>query len=770
MGRNQKMNNTSEIISQGFYNKCTFWKLISTYRIEIPIIQRDYAQGRLSESASAIRSELLESIYDALVYDSPLDFDFVYGSVEGDKMFPLDGQQRLTTFYLLHWYLSQKENKVQETKATLAKFSYSTRISSRDFCEMLVNLDYTPIEGVSVSSYVKNQNKYFRSWNNDPTIKAMLVMLDEIHTKFFKCEPLLDKLLDDDLEMITFSYLPMEHYSLTDDLYIKMNARGKALSMFENFKAKFIQHLRERSLPYHHFEESIDGRWTDLLWDYRSANNTIDDRFIDLFSYCTEMIFLLCENPRDCESPFRYYDKSVRIRRLVDYYDSEEKVNLLYSLMDLWTGKDEAQNYLASIFCLDRTNGKVRLFDGNVDIFSDVVNGKPVTVTNKILLFAIMHRLIKLGKDTDIAEMIDYARIVRNFLIKVRSFNTGKGTFVPDFRFGRNGIPYTSFISTFLADSTNPYQIIQADYSNDYDGVNVEIYKQESKKAKIILSRPELKNMIQGLEDLSIFKGSIFNVLDYAVANKDDNFIEDMEKLFDRKNSDHIISALLSISNYGIKLGSSFLGDRFFFGNKDGWYEIVTYSGGINHTKFIAEFLNQYYQTKEPSDTIHSALDKIAAKNLPLIDKDDWRYCLVKYPATIRENTRITNTTLAFIFESYGKRTILHRMNGKTLNNIHVVPEYIEVSHQLGNECLEDIYGQNSDILGCIKLKECEGFSITLDKKSSSPLLKNDNAENDQLCQTIIEKYNDSDTGSLDRVEQLMLMVNIVKEIVATSI
>ena len=106
------MNNTSEIISQGFYNKCTFWKLISTYRIEIPIIQRDYAQGRLSESASAIRSELLESIYAALVYDSPLDFDFVYGSVEGDKMFPLDGQQRLTTFYLLHWYLSQKENKI----------------------------------------------------------------------------------------------------------------------------------------------------------------------------------------------------------------------------------------------------------------------------------------------------------------------------------------------------------------------------------------------------------------------------------------------------------------------------------------------------------------------------------------------------------------------------------------------------------------------------------------------------------------------------------
>ena len=143
-------------------------------------------------------------------------------------------------------------------------------------------------------------------------------MLDEMERqlKGKNTKSMLENLLNG--KGISFDLLDMVDYRLTDNLYIKMNARGKALSMFENFKAKFIQHLREQSLPYHHFEESIDGRWTDLLWDYRSANNTIDDRFIDLFSYCTEMIYLLCENPRDCESPFRYYDKSVRIRRLVD--------------------------------------------------------------------------------------------------------------------------------------------------------------------------------------------------------------------------------------------------------------------------------------------------------------------------------------------------------------------------------------------------------------------------------------------------------------------
>ena len=70
------MSDMMQIIEQGFCNKCTFWKLISTYNIEIPIIQRDYAQGRLSENVAAIRNELLENIYNALVYDNPLNFDY----------------------------------------------------------------------------------------------------------------------------------------------------------------------------------------------------------------------------------------------------------------------------------------------------------------------------------------------------------------------------------------------------------------------------------------------------------------------------------------------------------------------------------------------------------------------------------------------------------------------------------------------------------------------------------------------------------------------
>lgn len=43
---------------------------------------------------------------------------------------------------------------------------------------------------------------------------------------------------------ISFYYFPLEKYKLTDDLYIKMNARGKALTGFENFKADLLDHVK----------------------------------------------------------------------------------------------------------------------------------------------------------------------------------------------------------------------------------------------------------------------------------------------------------------------------------------------------------------------------------------------------------------------------------------------------------------------------------------------------------------------------------------------
>ena len=111
-------------------------------KIEIPIIQRDYAQGRNSNEAKRIRERFLDSILDAVRSHRHITLDFVYGEIEKDeegksKLTPLDGQQRLTTLFLLHWYASRKEGIKKEKSAFLKNFTYYTRPSSRDFCEKL---------------------------------------------------------------------------------------------------------------------------------------------------------------------------------------------------------------------------------------------------------------------------------------------------------------------------------------------------------------------------------------------------------------------------------------------------------------------------------------------------------------------------------------------------------------------------------------------------------------------------------------------------------
>ena len=88
----------------------------------------------------------MNALYGYLDEDKPnRDLDFVYGSlrkINGKTDFiPLDGQQRLTTLFLLHWYLYQiSDNDIlkKEFKSNLLKddksmFTYETRSSSSRF-------------------------------------------------------------------------------------------------------------------------------------------------------------------------------------------------------------------------------------------------------------------------------------------------------------------------------------------------------------------------------------------------------------------------------------------------------------------------------------------------------------------------------------------------------------------------------------------------------------------------------------------------------------
>ncbi len=94
--------------------KQTFWQLIcnENLKIKIPLIQRDYVQGRNTPQVELARKNLLQDLAQALTTSKTVDLNFIYGNIEEIYFIPIDGQQRLTTLFLLHVYAFAKENQI----------------------------------------------------------------------------------------------------------------------------------------------------------------------------------------------------------------------------------------------------------------------------------------------------------------------------------------------------------------------------------------------------------------------------------------------------------------------------------------------------------------------------------------------------------------------------------------------------------------------------------------------------------------------------------
>ena len=186
-------------------------KSITIEDIVIPRIQRDYAQGRIGKSETMVRERFLNALHEALQNKKKITLDFVYGDVENGKLTLLDGQQRLTTLFLLHWYAAKKEHIEKSKYNFLNRFSYDKRFSSRDFCKAICENDISFDSG-KVSDEIKNQAWYPFVWKNDPTIQSMLVMIDAINYKFCGVKDLWQALTEESL--ISFYFLPLRILSI----------------------------------------------------------------------------------------------------------------------------------------------------------------------------------------------------------------------------------------------------------------------------------------------------------------------------------------------------------------------------------------------------------------------------------------------------------------------------------------------------------------------------------------------------------------------------
>lgn len=253
--------------------------------IKIPLIQRDYAQGRPSPKATEIREKFVKDLHKSISKKLRLNLDFVYGATDDKRFIPLDGQQRLTTLFLIHLYLDGLRGD-QDEKLNFF-FTYETRDSSRLFCKKLVENRHVlfRVESLSIqkddkgndvkpkpSSIIRDQPWWLQKWDADPTIDGMLRMLDTIDSVFFgDWQTAADNLFSADNNTILFQFLPLENFYDPDDLFIKMNARGLPLTEFEIFKGKWMEQIEKTyaAEDVKQMKSLIDVSWTDFLWPMR---------------------------------------------------------------------------------------------------------------------------------------------------------------------------------------------------------------------------------------------------------------------------------------------------------------------------------------------------------------------------------------------------------------------------------------------------------------------------------------------------------------------
>jgi len=294
-----------------------FLELIEIYEIQIPLIQRDYVLGLDVKKAKRFLKALKGG------FERGLNLDFIYGYKKNNKFIPIDGQQRLTTLYLLTYYFSLESEFIP----SLEKFSYMIRPSAKDFFRALTKKEHwSELKRENLVTQIEDSNWFHLGWRRDLSVRSALAMLKMIEEEFLEYEV-------QRLEKIVFEFLDLQEFDLGEELYVKMNARGKQLSDFENFKVEFEKYIDDLDT-----KAKLDNAWLDVFWRLKKEeaeqyyynffynvvllllieNNKIDKNFVknnDLLDF-QELVFKEQENVKRI---IKLLDKANKYKKLEEF-------------------------------------------------------------------------------------------------------------------------------------------------------------------------------------------------------------------------------------------------------------------------------------------------------------------------------------------------------------------------------------------------------------------------------------------------------------------
>lgn len=516
----------------------TLWNLLDKSKIIIPTFQRDYAQGRAGKED--LRKRFLNEIRNSLENNLELLLDFVYGTKKENVIYPLDGQQRLTTLWVVMWYaifMKSTEAGLEDRKKILRNFTYETRTSSRDFIDWLCGEFLKPNSSeeykhskISLSDFIQKQIGFYSGWKQDPTVQSVLRMLSgtqvvnkktqKIETPFedgieqvfngFE-EKLFDRLFINDCP-IKFYHLDLLGIKQSDNLYVKMNARGEQLTSFENFKADLVGYLSKKDNlkdfvtldNTKYILKKWDVDWTDLFWNERGKEDGVDDLFFTFIKRFLLNRYITSDEEKDVMIYKILYDDEQKEYTSFKLYESlinESCINDLIAVLD-YAVLHNLKN-LKAILPLLRVK-EYNFFPQ----YDENGNVKSATFQDRVMMYGICLYLQKVGNKGSFNQWL---RVLSN----LSYYNE-----IPSFKEYESRLKFINIIVDIL-DINN----LQNVYSKDALNALVDIadngetenhtqLKEEIKKVKKINDDEKIEELLKNLESLWILSGRIDCLLD----------------------------------------------------------------------------------------------------------------------------------------------------------------------------------------------------------------------------------------------------------------
>jgi len=521
---------------------------------------------------------------------------------------------------------------------------------------------------------------FLPAWQKDPTVNSMIEMLVAIGTRLGEADtaPLWKRLQEG---AITFTVIEIQsnEFRLTDELYIKMNNRGRMLTDWECYKAKAIEWLGEvvfkeenaglweslqaneqEKTPADYFSFRVDGRWQDFFWHLSRGEESPLEDHVQRSDEMMRYFFTWW-------AEYRYYHYNTgECSDKMHVFKSAEEITLLFQVLNKLyeigyphgesaKSQDQEKDFLETAFgVVDEMPVEVRLHftgrEGNEsrvgDLFRLLCEGK-LERRHQVLVYYLLLRLVKYNEEATDANLRDFLRVVRNFLYSIRK--TEKLAFTSGIEL-KELSGYAKFLDEVLGEK-EVYAGLSSKEVSEETSQNVSAFRHEVEKAKWICAHSAENTALFRLEEHDLLRGFLRNLpwQDDSVINMP-RLCEAFFAVFGspwqketEKPSDKLVARALvacgfqGILNKGINDYTWWA--YCFGGDEPHWRFVLTYhkdmhlkehTGRQNLLSALQRLFKRYIeQSGTPEERLQAIIDNFLKQTE---NKKPPLYYLVKYP------------------------------------------------------------------------------------------------------------------------------------------